>query len=569
MSIRVTCDACAAEFQLSDSAAGRKVRCKSCGGAIVVPDAADDLDDTEDDEHDSPARRGSGNRGRATGGARNRRSRSSDDDESLFSRLNTTVGASIVVGLVLVACTIVGFLVLGRGKVDANRPQEFAGAPGGTPNAPGMHSAPGVEGSNVPFAVAQIPLPEFIDARARQSSPSGVTYFEVQTKPTGASAPGCDMKLRLYLPRENAPPKSLGCVLVGPAGSNLISGKFLDRVDQEDETAPYVRAGLAVVHFSLDGPIDNLDNASDAMMAQAYKEFGAAAAGLVNARNAMAFVLTRVPEVDPQRIYIAGHSSAATLALLFAEHEPSLRGCIAYAPACNVDQRLADLGNDLGFQAAMPGIKAFIGRSSPSNHIATLHCPVFLFHGRGDQVVPIEPSNQFANLANGLGKSVKFVEVPDADHYSAMARQGVPLAIQWLKTQFGEPGNGASNSTPNPIVGAVPGVSPVPAPNLTPSGTNLPGPAGTTGVAPKRGDRVVTLRFSMYVGSGPSLTAAQQALKGIPGINPDVLLIDAGNGEITVQYLGGSFNSAALKTALERAGFTIAPGVRMGAWKGQ
>ena len=44
-----------------------------------------------------------------------------------------------------------------------------------------------------------------------------------------------------------------------------------------------------------------------------------AQAGLVNARNALEFVLARVPEVDPKRIYAAGHSSAGTLALLFAE----------------------------------------------------------------------------------------------------------------------------------------------------------------------------------------------------------------------------------------------------------
>jgi hypothetical protein len=98
----------------------------------------------------------------------------------------------------------------------------------------------------------------------------------------------------------------LGCVLVGPAGSNLLTGKPLDDIGHEDETVPYVRAGFAVVHFSLDGPLDDLENTSDLEMSLAYQRFNAAFAGLVNVRNAMVFILTRVLEVDPKRIYIAG-----------------------------------------------------------------------------------------------------------------------------------------------------------------------------------------------------------------------------------------------------------------------
>ena len=54
------------------------------------------------------------------------------------------------------------------------------------------------------------------------------------------------------------------------------------------------------------------------------------------ARNTLEYVLARLPEVDPERLYVAGHSSAAIWALLFAEHEPRIKGCIAYAPLADL-----------------------------------------------------------------------------------------------------------------------------------------------------------------------------------------------------------------------------------------
>ena len=53
-------------------------------------------------------------------------------------------------------------------------------------------------------------------------------------------------------------------------------------------------------------------------------------AGLANARTALEFALAKVPKLDAKRIYVAGHSSAATLALLFASHEPRIKACAAW-----------------------------------------------------------------------------------------------------------------------------------------------------------------------------------------------------------------------------------------------
>ena len=98
------------------------------------------------------------------------------------------------------------------------------------------------------------------------------------------------------------------------------------------EHLPYARAGYAVLAFDVDGMLANRQNPTPEAIFEAAGRFQAAQAGLVNAHIALEYVLAKVPEVDPKRITVAGHSSAGTLAVLFAEHEPRLRSCLAYAP---------------------------------------------------------------------------------------------------------------------------------------------------------------------------------------------------------------------------------------------
>ncbi len=59
-----------------------------------------------------------------------------------------------------------------------------------------------------------------------------------------------------------------------------------------------------------------------------YEAFRAADAGLINARNALEYTLAKVPEVNAKQLFSVGHSSAGTLALLFAEHEPRLQAAL-------------------------------------------------------------------------------------------------------------------------------------------------------------------------------------------------------------------------------------------------
>src|SRR5262249_55038981 len=154
---------------------------------------------------------------------------------------------------------------------------------------------------------------------------------------------------------------------------------------------PYARAGFAVASFEIDGNVPR--GASNKAIVKGACEFRAADAGLANARVALDFLLARVPAIDPNRVYIAGHSSAGTLALLVAEHDPRIKACVAYAPCTDVEARLH--GVSLSLENSQPGYKDFLHNSSPRTHAAKLKCPLFLFHAEDDHNVSIRESKAF------------------------------------------------------------------------------------------------------------------------------------------------------------------------------
>ena len=193
--------------------------------------------------------------------------------------------------------------------------------------------------------------------------------------------------MNVYLPAGTHAERSLGCVLVAPAGTNLLVGNSLDGDDYHDETLPYAEAGYLTIQYSLDGAVADLEQSSDAEMGAAYALFRAAGAGTLNTRSVMEFVKARFPEVDPTRIYTAGHSSAGTVSLLAAEFFPQIAGCIAFAPCSDVEAFHADIRGVPGVNQLLPGLAEFDRRFSPSANVGELKCPLFIFQALDDSVV--------------------------------------------------------------------------------------------------------------------------------------------------------------------------------------
>ncbi len=275
--------------------------------------------------------------------------------------------------------------------------------------------------------------PRFPDAGAGVVLEPGVRLHEVRIGPPGPApeSPGHRGKLWLYLPDGRHPSGALACVLIAGAGSKLITGMDLSDGDRA-EHLPYVRAGFAVLAYELDGARDESADDDGSGLEVSSAAFLAAEAGLVNARNALNFLALKVPEVDPARVYAVGHSSAGTLALLLAENEPRIKGCVAFAPVTDTARRFPPRLQEMLIRA-IPGADAFFSRFNPILHADSVSCPVFLFHAQDDSNVPVGQSQEFKARLEQAGKAVTLETVPTGDHYDAMIRQGIPRAIAWLK----------------------------------------------------------------------------------------------------------------------------------------
>ena len=304
---------------------------------------------------------------------------------------------------------------------------------------------------------------------------------------------------------------------------------------------------------------------------RAYKEFKDAQAGVVNGRNALEFVLAKIPEVDPKRIYSAGHSSAGVLSLLLAQHEPRIQGAIAYAPATDVELRLADAVKHPEVRKLLPGLKTFLKQSSPKTHVDKFECPVFLFHARDDTNEPIKTTEAFAKQLESAGKNVTFKQVPTGNHYKSMIDDGIPSAIAWLKQLPGERGRIFPTPAPTPEVSPAPTPSPLPErdptainvnppriPTFTPPSFSPPRiPSGFPTRIPRPGEvrRTMTFQMHSYSGAGDATVTARQVLRRYPWVVADTVRVEA--NQVVIEVRGNIINTGPIKSALQRAGFQL------------
>lgn len=543
MAIQATCGSCYREYQIKDHLAGKVLPCKECGEKFRVPRRG---------EYDEPERYQSrrGNSPRRGRGRSRQRS---------FNFAPWIVGGFVVAAVGLLVT--VGMFVWNALDNDGDAPAVAASSP------------------DAPFAVDEAALPTFpeLGAPIRQL-PGGTSLhfvdFNRVSQPN--SGPGTSMKMRVYLPPGNHQPGSIPCVLVAPAGTNLLVGNDMDADDYHDETLPYAQAGMAVVFYSIDGGIGDMETASNAEFVAGYKKFRAAGAGVVNGRNALEYVLAKVPQVDPKRIYCAGHSSAGTLSLLLAQHEPRIRACVAYAPVSDVEESLEEVTGDFAMSRLFPGLTDFVQQSSPKTHVAEFQCPVFLFHALDDGNVPASDSSSLAAALRSAGKQVTLRNVAVGNHYQSMIDAGIPQAITWLQREQGaanpqtlQPtspspsGTSPSGTTPPTVAQRprTPGSSRTPFPMLPvprgpdPSKLFNQRPAGTGGK--QVGQPVVLFAVLGYTGEGDKTAAVRKAITGVSWAIANAAFFDPQTNEIVVPVRGTSLSTNTAKSALQRAGFKI------------
>lgn len=519
MTIATRCDSCGRRYEIRDEFAGKTVPCKRCGVMFRVPRVEEDIDD-EFFEYERPRRR--------------RRERS----PSRSSAAGWVIALCVFTGLVVVGAigAAIYFGTRGTGEKPKNDNVTETSEPTG--------ASPPVEPNDPPPEQPPKVLPNFPAVlpphKLHPTTGAKIYFVDLAAIPGNQNGPGRRMKMRVYLPAGNHAAKSLGCVLVAPAGTRLFHGNDMDNDDYHAETLPYVQAGYAVVFYSIDGHIENFERSSNATIAAAYQKFKAADAGVLNGKYALEFVRASVPQVDPNRIYTAGHSSAAVLALLLAAKEPRIKGCIAYAAAADVEMRLADLINNPTFQKVLPGFAEFIRDSSPTNYALKYRCPLFIFHSRDDRNEPIRSAERFVSKLKAAGKNVTFSIANSGGHYQSMINPGIPRGIAWLKNLPTERGRS------------------FPATRQPPPTTNRR-PPRVTRIPPRTTGRGPTITFQVqgFNGRGSPRIAAIRALRFERTIRLTSVRYDATNKTLSVQSLTSSVSTASMKTALQRAGFVI------------
>ena len=239
----------------------------------------------------------------------------------------------------------------------------------------------------------------------------GIAFAET-TSPHGTT-------LWVYRPPGQHEPQSLPVVLIGPAGSTLIVGMDLAPGDRA-EHLPYVREGFVVVAYSVDG-----GSGAD----EDVQRFADAMGGILNALEAEAF-LSHIPEADPERVFVVGHSSAGDLALLVGSHL-NVAGIVAFNTS----------GEGCWFQPAaflqtmamaMPGLADFCQQTRAASHVGHVKAPVFLFGSTDDTVVRLEEVQRLAQSLTEAGVDVR-LETGSGGHYASMMSQGIPMATAWMK----------------------------------------------------------------------------------------------------------------------------------------
>ncbi len=275
--------------------------------------------------------------------------------------------------------------------------------------------------------------PDAVMAWTEQDTKAALKEGSVKIRDVNVTGAGGSTHIRIVTPTSASITKA-PVVFVAPAGTRLFHGNALSEGDTA-ELVPYAKAGMIAVGYELDGNMAG-NQPNDQEMKSALKAFRASNGGLRNAQQAMDYVLANIPIANPEKIYVAGHSSAANVAIHIAANDPRIKACAAFAPSGDVVGRLSEYMELL--ERVAPGEKDFLSRTSPINEIVRVKCPIMLFHAQDDENVPISDHEALAAKVSGRTDMLNVV-VPHGGHYNSMIKEGMPQAIKWFR---GESGHG-------------------------------------------------------------------------------------------------------------------------------
>lgn len=121
--------------------------------------------------------------------------------------------------------------------------------------------------------------------------------------------------------------------------------------------------------------------------------------------------LVKLPYVDPDRVYLGGHSTGGTLAMLVGESTNRYKAVFAFGPVAGI-QQYGGL-----FLYCDPSNKTELKLRSPIYWLADVERPMYVFEGAIDGNWPAIRGMAAINK----NPNIHFHKVPDHDHFSLLA----------------------------------------------------------------------------------------------------------------------------------------------------
>lgn len=247
-----------------------------------------------------------------------------------------------------------------------------------------------------------------------QSAPSQQAYDAVVPPEATVVEFASDGRQLIAWLAKPAGPGPFPAVLYAHGGFALGESDFAD-------AQPFLQAGYAVLLPAWRG-----ENGNPGSFEMCYGEVTDAAAALD--------YLSAQSDIDPARLFAAGHSVGGTIVMLLAEISPRLRGAMACG-GCPDMQKIVELQ-----QGPVLEVPSFNWHDpvegdlrSPARHVRDLGCPLSLFYGASGDEFYLSQAQAMQLRAAQLGKTVHVQTVLGADHFGALA-PAIQQAIAWFRS---------------------------------------------------------------------------------------------------------------------------------------